>query len=176
VSNNTLIPSTTSSGPWPPSKGVSILLEPQLVFFCNAVTLSLYFCKWETAGFKQSSDVSRAANQALFLAARSSPMHLRGFLDISIFTGSVSRPVPKLEDEIVPFRLAFHPWPVRRGRLFQSLRYRRHNPQDPLTTQAPPLRQSRSIMGGGDAWIGTVNRIQRKWNMSLCTFVSSRLR
>jgi hypothetical protein len=40
---------------------------------------------------KLSSGVSRDADKALFFVARSSPRNLRGFLDISIFTGLVCR-------------------------------------------------------------------------------------
>jgi hypothetical protein len=58
------------------------------------------------------------------------------------------RSCPNLEGQGIPFCLDHHLWPVRHGRPCQLLRYRRHSSQDHMTTQAPPLRQSRDTYGG----------------------------
>jgi len=44
--------------------------------------------------------------------------------------------------------LGYHIRPVRNGRTYQQLRYRRQNFQDPLTSQAPPLFNNQDTIGG----------------------------
>jgi hypothetical protein len=52
-------------------------------------------------------------------------------------------PTPNLEDQGIPFCLGHHLRRVWHGRPYQKLSYRQHTSLDHLTTQAPPLRQSR---------------------------------
>ena len=63
---------------------------------------------------------------------------------------SVSRPIPNLEDQGILFLLGHQLSPLRRGIPCQELGFDQHRSQDPLTTQAPPLRQSREAFGGSD--------------------------
>jgi hypothetical protein len=60
------------------------------------------------------------------------------------------RPIPNLEGQGIPSCVDHHLWPVRHGRPYQQLRYRRHSSQEHMTTQAAPLRQSSNTYGGTD--------------------------
>jgi len=57
-------------------------------------------------------------------------------------------PTPNLEDQDIPFCLGHHLHRGWHGRPYQQLRYRQHTSLDDLTTQAPPLCQSRDTFSG----------------------------
>jgi len=61
---------------------------------------------------------------------------------------SASRPTPNLEDQSIPFCLGHHLWPVWHVTPYEQCHFRQDGSQDHLTTQAPPLRQSRDTFGG----------------------------
>ena len=52
-------------------------------------------------------------------------------------------PTPNLEGQGIPFCLGYDLRPVWHGRPYKLQCYRQHSCRDHLTTQAPPLRQSR---------------------------------
>jgi len=61
---------------------------------------------------------------------------------------AASSPTSNLEDQVIPFHLGHHLWPVQHGRSYQELCYHQHSSQDPLTMQALPLGQSKENNGG----------------------------
>jgi len=56
------------------------------------------------------------------------------------------RQTPKLEDQVIPVCLGHHLSGMRGPN--SSIRYCQHSSRDHVTTQAPPLRQSRDTFGG----------------------------
>jgi hypothetical protein len=72
---------------------------------------------------------------------------VKSFSTVKAFYGMGPQPhvQPQHGEQGIPFCLGHHLWPVRHERLYQHLSYRRHSSQDHMTTQAPPLRQSKDL-------------------------------
>jgi hypothetical protein len=109
---------------------------------------------WETLVYRTTR--RHILEDIFLLRALQSMMNLGLFYASSSFSTvrasngvgpSTPRPTTNLEGLGIPFCLDHHLWPVRHGRLYQQLRYRRHSSQDHTTTQAPQLRQSRDTYG-----------------------------
>jgi hypothetical protein len=77
-----------------------------------------------------------------------------------------------MENQDIPC-LDHHLWPVRHGRFYQQLRYRRHSSRDHMTTQAPPLRQSRDTYGGGGFFKYNLFNLEKYENIEKSTVISA---
>jgi hypothetical protein len=87
--------------------------------------------------------------QIIFYLSDPSDASLRFCRLKTVLRGKVGlTPNPRLEDQVIPCCLGHHIWRVWHGMPYQSLRYRQHRSHDHLTTQAPPLHQSRDTFGG----------------------------
>jgi hypothetical protein len=71
---------------------------------------------------------------------------------LKLFTGwgrqPYAQPPPQPEQPGYPFLSGSSPLTCPAWEIYQQLRYRQHSSQDNMTTQAPPLRQSRETYGG----------------------------
>jgi hypothetical protein len=76
---------------------------------------------------------------------------VKRFSTVKAFYGvgpSTPRLSSNMDGQGISFCLDRHLWPVRHGRLYQQLRYRRHSSQDHMTMQAPPICESNDNRGG----------------------------
>jgi hypothetical protein len=67
------------------------------------------------------------------------------------------RQTPNLEGQGIPFVWVITLYLSDMGGPTSSIRYRQHSSWDHVTTQAPPLRQSRDTFGGHQLAYGTLN-------------------
>jgi hypothetical protein len=76
---------------------------------------------------------------------------------------SAPRPTPNPEDQGIYFRLGHHPWPAGMGGHTINTYYHQHSSRVYMTTQAPPLRQSRDTFGGISEQVVLTKRHAYKW-------------
>ena len=128
-------------------------------------------------GFKTSDDAFRLSYSIAFVPfAHSQISFIHGCI-YSIFPGSPgiwflgkenfskcwecwsNASTPNLEDQGISLRLTSHPHPIRQGRPYQWIRYRRHSTRDPRGTQAQSPG-TKYLRRGGDTF-------DWQWNMKV---------